>query len=101
MKFLKTITLVLGLAMLAPVTAFASPDDLDGVTIEPIELNDSSSDAVTHEVEIPHEQEVEAHHGDNHDANEREDEREESHAEDTKNEVEESNDDHSEDGMVK
>jgi len=97
MKFLKTITLVLGLTMLVPLGAYASPDDLDGVTIEPIELNDSSSDAVTHEVEIPHEQEMEAHHGDHHDANEREDEREESHAEDSRNEVEDSNDDHSED----
>lgn len=97
MKFLKTMTLVLGLAMLVPLGAYASPDDLDGVTIEPIELDDSSSESVTHEMEIPDDHEVEAHHGDRHDADEREDEREESHAEDSSNEVEDSNEDHSED----
>lgn len=97
MKFLKTITLVLGLAMLVPLGAYASPDDLDAVTIEPIELDDSSSEAVTHEMEVPHEEEIESHSGDRHDADEKEDEREDSHAEDTSNEVEESNEDHSED----
>ena len=98
MKKFNLFTVLLGMLLVMPAGAMASADDFDGVTVEAIELEDSSSDSVTHEVEVPHEEEIDDHQEGHHDSGDKEDEHENEHEEDREDEQEneDSHDDHAE-----
>lgn len=98
MKFLNLLVVVLGLAFFVPGAAYASPDDFDGITVEAVELDDDSHD-VTHEVEVPHDDDKNEHHGKEHEDDERDEHEgdsheEESHEEDSREDSPEESDDH-------
>lgn len=99
MKFLKHMVLVIGMMLLLPVVANASPDDFDDITVEAVELDDNSSDSVTHDVEIPHAEDMDEHHGRGHDEHENEQEHENEHgADDDHDQLEDSPGEDVEDG---
>lgn len=101
MKNFKLIALMLGLIALIPVNAMAAADDFDSVTVEAVELDNDSSDAMTNEVEVPDEQELEDQSADTQSASDSQEEEQE-HEEEQENEVEDmvedSNDDSNEVG---
>ena len=99
MKNLKFIALLLGMMAFIPAQALASADDFDNVTVEAIELDNHSSDSLTHEVEIPDQQEMDDHHSDvNHQEMEHEQEQENEQETEQENEIEDSATDSQDDG---
>jgi len=69
----------------------ASADDFDNITIEAVELENHSSESLTHEVEVPDQQEMDDHHADaSHQEMEHEQEQENEREDEQENEIEDS-----------
>lgn len=91
MKNLRFIAIMLGMMALFPLQAMASADDFDNVTVEAVELDSHSSDSLTHEVEIPDQDEMDDHHADaSHQEMEQEHEQENEREDEQENEIEDS-----------
>ena len=91
MKDLKILAVLMGSLVFLPAQAMASADDFDNVTIEAVELENHSSESLTHEVEVPDQQEMDDHHADaSHQEMEREQEQENEREDEQENEIEDS-----------
>jgi len=95
MRNIKFIAVLLGMMVFIPAQAMASADDFENVTVEAVELDNHGSDSLTHEVEIPDQQEMDDHHAD---VNHQEMEHEQEQENEQENEIEDSATDSHDDG---